>query len=270
MASAFNVSNYNGIGLIDKSAYQSPAYLALFPSGPTGWGGNDPSAGGVDNAATSQLQAQGLPMNYAVTKGGVLLQRQTNGDYTPVDPTGGNSLTQGFENYANGLIDTSNTLLNRVAIPGMIAVGTAGLLGGLSGAAGAAGAGSGSGADAAAGSALPSTQIGTGAIGPISGSGAASVAPGSAAMAGGTAAGVASSLPTILQKLAPLAGLVAGKAFSGAGAGASVPPQLNDLLAQALARMKYQNPLFQAATQQAYGGLPTYAKQGIPPPSGSL
>lgn len=79
-----------------------------------------------------------------------------------------------------------------------------------------------------------------------------------------------SSLPTALKALVPLAGLVTGHVIAGNQSNQNVPPQLNDLLAQALARIKYQNPLFQAATQQALGGLPTYAQHGVTPPTGNL
>lgn len=89
-----------------------------------------------------------------------------------------------------------------------------------------------------------------------------------AALGGGASA--LSSLPAALKALVPLAGLVGGHAIAGNQSNQNVPPQLNDLLAQALARIKYQNPLFQAATQQAFGGLPTYAQHGITPPTGSL
>ena len=40
------------------------------------------------------------------------------------------------------------------------------------------------------------------------------------------------------------------------------PPELSQLLAMSRDRTAYQNPLFQAVTQMAYGGLPTYARQG--------
>jgi len=39
-------------------------------------------------------------------------------------------------------------------------------------------------------------------------------------------------------------------------------PELQQLLAQSRDRVAYQNPLFQAVTQMAYSGLPTYARQG--------
>ena len=42
----------------------------------------------------------------------------------------------------------------------------------------------------------------------------------------------------------------------------AAPPELQQLLAQSRDRVAYQNPLFQAVTQMAYGGLPTYARQG--------
>lgn len=42
----------------------------------------------------------------------------------------------------------------------------------------------------------------------------------------------------------------------------ATPPELQQLLAQSRDRTAYQNPLFQAVTQMAYNGLPTYARQG--------
>lgn len=43
---------------------------------------------------------------------------------------------------------------------------------------------------------------------------------------------------------------------------ASVPPELQQLLSESVNRTQYQNPLFQAVTQMAYRGLPTYAREG--------
>ncbi len=42
----------------------------------------------------------------------------------------------------------------------------------------------------------------------------------------------------------------------------AAPPELQQLLALARDRTAYQNPLFQAVTQMAYQGLPTYARSG--------
>lgn len=42
----------------------------------------------------------------------------------------------------------------------------------------------------------------------------------------------------------------------------ATPPELQQLLALSRDRTAYQNPLFQAVTQMAYQGLPTYARQG--------
>lgn len=39
-------------------------------------------------------------------------------------------------------------------------------------------------------------------------------------------------------------------------------PELQRLLAMSVDRTAYQNPLFQAVSQMAYAGLPTYARQG--------
>lgn len=43
---------------------------------------------------------------------------------------------------------------------------------------------------------------------------------------------------------------------------ANTPPELQQLLSESVNRTQYQNPLFQAVTQMAYQGLPTYARQG--------
>jgi len=40
------------------------------------------------------------------------------------------------------------------------------------------------------------------------------------------------------------------------------PPELQQLLALSRDRTAYQNPLFQAVSQMAYRGLPTYAREG--------
>jgi len=71
------------------------------------------------------------------------------------------------------------------------------------------------------------------------------------------------------QALAVLAGLAPGliaRATSG-GANSSVPPELSQAIQQQTARTQYQNPLFQAASNQAFMGLPTYARQGLSMPS---
>src|SRR5690348_1163176 len=46
----------------------------------------------------------------------------------------------------------------------------------------------------------------------------------------------------------------------GGGGNSNVPPELQQLLGQQVARNQYQNPLFQAVTNQAFQGLPTYAR----------
>lgn len=49
---------------------------------------------------------------------------------------------------------------------------------------------------------------------------------------------------------------------------ASIPPALEQLLGQSVQRGQYQNPLFQAASNQAFAGLPDYAKGGLSMPTG--
>jgi hypothetical protein len=43
---------------------------------------------------------------------------------------------------------------------------------------------------------------------------------------------------------------------------ANTPPELQQLLSESVNRTRYQNPLFQAVSQMAYRGLPTYAREG--------
>src|SRR2546428_705268 len=71
------------------------------------------------------------------------------------------------------------------------------------------------------------------------------------------------------EALAALAGAAPGliaRLMSG-GADANVPPELRQLLAQSVQRQQYQNPLFQAVSQQAFQGLPAYARQGLSMPT---
>lgn len=77
--------------------------------------------------------------------------------------------------------------------------------------------------------------------------------------------------PSIGQEaIAAAAGIVPGliARLTSGGADANVPPELRQLLAQSVQRQQYQNPLFQAASNQAFQGLPTYARQGLSMPSG--
>lgn len=73
-----------------------------------------------------------------------------------------------------------------------------------------------------------------------------------------------------LADAAPLIGGVAGRLAGGGGGSLppNVSPDLQALLAEAMRRMSYQQPLFNAATNQAFAGLPNYAKQGQTPPGG--
>lgn len=66
-----------------------------------------------------------------------------------------------------------------------------------------------------------------------------------------------------------------GKAVSGnntpapgaLAAAGGMPPEVTQMLQQSMARQQYQNPLFQAVTNQAFSGLPAYARQGLSLPS---
>lgn len=73
----------------------------------------------------------------------------------------------------------------------------------------------------------------------------------------------------VMKRLAeagiPLAALATGRGLSGgdgAGNQTEIPQELKDLLAMSMKRMAYQEPLAKAVTDQALGGLPTYAKTG--------
>ena len=73
--------------------------------------------------------------------------------------------------------------------------------------------------------------------------------------------------------IAPLIGAGVGTLGRVAGSNATtsaVPPALTTLLNMAAQRAQYQNPLFQAVTNQAYAGLPNYAKTGLTPPTGTI
>lgn len=70
------------------------------------------------------------------------------------------------------------------------------------------------------------------------------------------------------KKGIPIAALAAGRALSpGGNSGApnganNLPPELQQMLALSVQRMRDQEPLFQAINRQALAGLPTYAKGG--------
>lgn len=93
-----------------------------------------------------------------------------------------------------------------------------------------------------------------------------------AAGAAGSAAASRSVLSRIGEQLArvglPLGALAAGQAFGpgsgmpAAGTSQGIPPQLQELLALSMQRMRDQDPLFKAVNRQAFEGLPQYAKEG--------
>jgi hypothetical protein len=102
--------------------------------------------------------------------------------------------------------------------------------------------------------------------------GSPSFYPGLGAAAGGAAsaatggAGADQGISKLHTALALLAGAGPGlfARLTGGGSGSgSVPPELRDMLALAQQRTQYQNPLFEAATRQAFGGLPQYATTGL-------
>ena len=156
-------------------------------------------------------------------------------------------------------------------------LGLAGLgpLGGLgaSGAAGAAGAegaaGVGAGGAAAGflpgfvGTVAPAASVGAGAGGTLAGLGGAAAAGAAGAAGSGAAGGAARGLGSLATWLGPAIG--AGASLIGSrltnNPMANVPPELQQLLQESVRRSQYQNPLFNAVTDAAYAGLPTYAKQ---------
>lgn len=70
----------------------------------------------------------------------------------------------------------------------------------------------------------------------------------------------------LLRAGIPLGALAAGRMANGGGdgmgSGDGLPPELQQLLAMSLQRMRDQEPLFQAVNQQAFAGLPAYVKGG--------
>lgn len=95
----------------------------------------------------------------------------------------------------------------------------------------------------------------------------AGIAPGTSAAAASTAT---SPTAKLLQALVGVGGAVAGHAAAGAAGSGAVPPELSQLLDMGIQRAQYQNPLFQAVTNGSYAMLPTFAKAGTTPPSGTL
>ena len=91
------------------------------------------------------------------------------------------------------------------------------------------------------------------------------IGPSTVTGAGGS--GLASFFGTPAGKI--VLGLLAGggsaalsHALIGNAAAGNVPPQLNQLLDQAVQRQQYQNPLFQAKQQGTYAMLPNFARTG--------
>lgn len=157
-----------------------------------------------------------------------------------------------------GLWDKWETWLQLGLGAGLGGVAAAGLTG--------AGAAGGSGA-AASGGSMPAVGVA-----PFSGlPGGIGAGVGSAGWGAGAAgaAGAAGSIPGWLDtvlKAAPVgAGLINHFASGdgpggGGGAGGNMPPELSELLALSMKRMRDQEPLFQSVTKQALAGLPTYAQ----------
>ena len=119
--------------------------------------------------------------------------------------------------------------------------------------------------------ALGPTIGGASATGAGGGAGGATAGAGGAATAAKVASGALgaagkSQSPSLGQEaLAALAGIVPGL-IARSQSQNIVPPELTQLMQNATARTNYQNPLFQAASQQAFAGLPNYAKQGLSMP----
>ena len=167
------------------------------------------------------------------------------------------------------------------AIPGLLggaALGGGALFGGV----GAAGGAGGSAATSAgiSPSLIAMTEGGAKAISPsliaATEGGAAGLSPAIANMIGTAGAGGAGGIGSFFKGLggsdligpAVTAALpLLGRAFSGGPAsgpttGGGFPPELNELLQDAMRRMRAQEPLFNAVSQQAHAGLPDYVKRG--------
>jgi hypothetical protein len=87
--------------------------------------------------------------------------------------------------------------------------------------------------------------------------------------ASGGIGGALASLPSWLGPAITAATPVIGRAVMGGGPASGpttgavgVPPELSELLQDAMRRMRSQEPLFQATTRQAFAGLPDYVKRG--------
>ncbi len=180
---------------------------------------------------------------------------------------------------------------------GIAGLGPLGALGGGGAAAGAGGGGAAAGGSLAAGEGLPwgiggaasmlpgAAGAGAAGLGAIEGgafgmpASAAGAMPGASAVPGmgdlvgtvGSAAGAARGagkgagglLGGASDWLGPALG--AGAALVGSkitdGQNQNMPPQLMELLQEAIRRQQYQTPLFNATTEAAYAGLPNYAKK---------
>lgn len=186
-------------------------------------------------------------------------------------------------------VDDINNPFTSPAFLGPLAVGAAAalpLLGSLFGSGGAAGGAAGTGGTLAshatvplAGSLPSGLASGTGAaalgVGDLIGPGAGLAAAGggatggalSGAGAGGvTAAGSARNwLGPLVTAAAPVVARgISGGSGTGGGTngGSNVPPELMELLQEAIRRQQEQRPLFSAVSRQALAGLPSYVKGG--------
>lgn len=86
---------------------------------------------------------------------------------------------------------------------------------------------------------------------------------GKEAAGGGIGAVLKKIWPALAAAGIPLAARAAG-AFGGgpSTSPANLPPELGQLLGEAMSRVASQRPLFEATNRQALAGLPTYAKRG--------
>lgn len=191
-----------------------------------------------------QYDEQGRPFTYVGgTSRRSYISPVAMGGQAPEDTTG--IFRQGPQwNNNTGTWETPidwGNILN-VGIAGGLGAGAASAAG-LFGGGAAAGTGSVA-ADPALVGALPSAQIGTG----------AAALPSAAASVGGAGGGLPSWLGPALSVGTGLVGRMAG---GGGGSNQQpIPPELQQLLAEATRRTMNQGPLSDAITQQALAGLP--------------
>jgi hypothetical protein len=180
---------------------------------------------------------------------------------------GGPFVTRSQWDQGQGTYESSidwGTLLGSIAAGSLIGGGVASAFGGAGGA--PAASGSAASASPAASGAVPAATAATTGASTVIPATAASQSAAEAAL-GSAGGGVLSGTSgNVIKALTALASVYGGHKLGEAAQG-QIPPQLNDLLDMAVQRQKQQVPLTQAVDQGTFQMLPTYARQGITPPS---